>query len=192
MTDNLGFRIVTLDMDGTMFQGNSVLYLKEKLGLAEEIALAHRRYGRGEITECQLNYIQIPYLSGIDLGPLLAQLEKGPLLRNIQIGIRRLKDAGLQVSMLTFNPLQILFCRRFGIDCSISRSVEIENDRIVKTNEIPENKLDYLTRYCESRGLKTTQCIHIGDGRNDVPTFRAAGSSIALNATTRLVRDGTK
>ena len=172
-----------------MFQGNSVLYLKGKLGLAEEIPLAHRRYARGEITESQLNYIQIPHLSGIDLGPVLTLLESGPLLKNIQLGTKKLRDSGLQVSMLTFNPLQILFCRKFGIDCSICRSVEIQNDRIVKTNEIPENKLDYLLRYCQSHGLKTTQCIHIGDGRNDIPTFRAAGLSIALNAATRIVRD---
>ncbi len=180
--------MVTLDLDGTMFRGNSVLYLKEKLALGEEIAIPHARYGKGEITEAELNYLQIPLLEGIELTPILKILSNGPMLRNIRRGVHSLKTAGLRVSMLTFNPLQVLFEREFGIDTSISKVVEIVSDKIVRMNSIPENKIEYLEQYCKSNGINPRECMHVGDGPNDIPTFRAVGFSIALNSRHEIVK----
>jgi phosphoserine phosphatase len=176
------FRLVTLDLDGTMFQGNSILYLNRKWALEEKISEAHSNFAIGEITERELNEIQIPFLIGMKLTPLLEFVKTGPLLRNIREGIAALHEAGLHVSMLTFNPLQALFEREFGIDVSICNSVEIERDEISKMNTIPENKIKYLERHCQSKNIALSECIHVGDGPNDIQTFRAVGFSIALNS----------
>lgn len=90
--------------------------------------------------------------------------------------------------MLTFNPLQVLFEREFGIDTSISKVVEIVSDKIVRMNSIPENKIEYLEQYCKSNGINPRECMHVGDGPNDIPTFRAVGFSIALNSRHEIVK----
>ncbi len=182
------FKLVTLDLDGTMFQGNSVLYLKDRLALSEDVAIPHEKFGNGEITEKELNYLQIPLLKGIKLSPILKILSGGPLLRNIKEGVHSMHEAGVIVSMLTFNPLQVLFEREFGIDTSICKSVEIVDDEISRVNEIPDNKINYLERYCKSNRILLEECIHVGDGPNDIPTFRAVGFSIALNSGWEIVR----
>lgn len=176
------FRLVTLDLDGTLFQTDSVLYLKDKLALGEEVAKLHSQYRTGEITEAELNSRQTPLLQRLELTPVLKVLSTGPLLSNIRKGVDALKSSGLGVSMLTFNPLQVFFEREFGIDTSISRTVEIRDDMIVKINKIPENKIEYLTLYCDLNGIALEECVHVGDGPNDIPTFRAVGFSVALNS----------
>src|SRR5487761_23336 len=191
MSNSRKFRLVTLDLDGTMFQGNSMLYLKEKHALGEEIVIPHQKYGAGEITEAELNYMQIPLLRGMRLTPILKVLSTGPLLRNIRKGVEALKSSGLDVSMLTFNPLQVFFERNFAIYTSISMTVEIMDDMISKTNAIPENKLTYLEQYCDSSGISLQECIHVGDGPNDIPTFRAVGFSVSLNSKYSEVREAS-
>lgn len=168
-----------------------MLYLKEKHALGEEIAIPHEKYRAGEITETELNYMQIPLLRGMRLTPILKVLSTGPLLRNIRKGVEALKSSGLDVSMLTFNPLQVFFERNFTIDTSISMTVEIMDDMISKTNAIPENKLTYLEQYCDSSGISLQECIHVGDGPNDIPTFRAVGFSVALNSKYSEVREAS-
>ena len=182
------YRLVTLDLDGTMFQANSVLFLKEKGLLGDEVELLHACYESAEITESELNRLQAPILKSTGLSRMLQTLLSGPLLRNITEGVELLKRAGFAVSMLTFNPLQIFFKIEYGIDTSISMNAEIEGDSISQTGELPENKLEYLKTYCESKSISLKQVIHVGDGPNDIPTFKVVGLAIALNPTSEIVR----
>jgi phosphoserine phosphatase len=178
------FRLVTLDLDGTMFRGNSILFLKEKGLLNDNFEILHERFRRGEINEQELNRLQFPLLKGVKLDPLFEELSNGPLLVNIQQGVDALKSRGLEVSMLSFNPLQLFFGRKYGIDCSLSKFFEIRDGKISESYEVPANKVVCLKKYCADHEIKLKECVHIGDGMNDIQTFGAVGFSIALNGRT--------
>jgi phosphoserine phosphatase len=185
------FRLVTLDFDGTLFRANSALFLEQKGLLGQEIRKLHSRYNVGEINEIELNRLQFPLLNQSNLTLMLQALADGPLLENIQAGVNSLKFSGLSVAMLTFNPLQIFFERQYGVDTSISMNTEIKDDRISSMRQLPDNKFEYLKRYCASNSIELKDVVHVGDGLNDLRTFKAVGFSIALNSKYEEVKRNT-
>ena len=178
-------------MDGTLFLGDSVLYLNEKLHLSPKLDQYHGAYYRGEITEVEMNFLQTPILQKLEIDRAFEILNTGPMLKQIQEGVRLLKEKGrLEVSMLTFNPFQGLYTCFFGIGSEVSPSVEIRDNRIARIKTLPQNKIFFLRKYCEGKGISLNQCIHVGEGKNDVPTFKEIGFSVALNAKEERVKRG--
>jgi phosphoserine phosphatase len=47
----------------------------------------------------------------------------------------------------------------------------------------PEDKVDFVEEFCAENGMAMDQVVAVGDGRSDIPLFRKAGFSVALNAT---------
>lgn len=182
--------LVTLDLDGTMFMGNSVLYLNSKLNVSEKLEEYHKSYHRGEITEAQLNMLQTPILLKVSLSRALEVLANGRLLKRIEPGVKLLRESGLDVAMLTFNPYQLLFKKLFGISCDISMIVDFESkgDEISNIKNVPNNKIALLRNYCSRNNIPLSKCIHVGDSSNDIPTFQEVGFAIALNADDEQVR----
>jgi phosphoserine phosphatase len=176
------FDLVTLDMDYTAFLGNSVLYLKKSLGLSERLEEFHSEYREGKISERELNLRQAPLLKVVSLTRAFEALAKGPVIRRIERGSRLLRSHGCDVQMLTFNPFQIFFSR-YGINSDISFVCKVNNDHFAEIGDFPENKLDFLKRYCRTKNLDLNRCAHVGDGQNDVATFKEVGYSVALNSS---------
>ncbi|MFI5774607.1 HAD hydrolase family protein [Streptomyces sp. NPDC051658] len=46
-----------------------------------------------------------------------------------------------------------------------------------------DGKLAFVEQWCRSQGVALHEVAVVGDSRSDIPLFRAAGKSIALNAT---------
>ncbi len=182
------FTLVTLDMDYTAFLGNSVLYLNKVLKISEKLDEYQSDYGAGKISERELNIRQFPILEKISLSKAFEALSKGPILKRLDRGAKLLQNGGVDVEMLTFNPLQIFFTKYYGIKSDVSMLCEVVGDRLGEMREIPENKIDLLKSYCTKKGIDLAKCAHVGDGRNDIETFRAVGFSIALNPSDAVVR----
>ena len=85
--------------------------------------------------------------------------------------------------MLTLNPFQIFFTKQYGIKSDISLLCEVEGDHLCEANEIPDNKVELLKKYCAKNGIDLIRCAHVGDSQNDIETFRNVGFSIALNTS---------
>ena len=179
-------------MDGTLFLDDSVLYLNHEFGVSDKLDEWHKKYYAGELSERDLNIMQMPILKRINYNEALEVLSRGRLMKNIDVGVQRLKEEGeLKVAMLTFNPYQLLFESKFGIDCNISKTDEVSPDgRMVKTpKDFPKNKITYLEDHCSKAGMELNQCIHVGEGDNDVPVFEQTGFSVALNARKERVKN---
>ena len=175
--------LVTIDMDGTLFMQNSVLYLNEQMNLSDKkLREYHAKYSDGKLSEVELNILQTPILRNVSLSRAYKVLISGPILKNIGLGVNLLRKSGNDVAMLTFNPFQGMFNEYFRIKCDVSMIVELEEDRIGKVKHIPNNKITFLREYCSRNGINLGDCIHIGDSQNDVPTFNEVGFSVALNS----------
>lgn len=174
------FRLVTFDLDGTLFMGNLPLYLNEKLENSNKVKQLHERYHRGEITEAELNVLQVPMFGELNLSEAYNLMVNGPIMKNLEQGVEMLKKRKLHVDMLTLDPFQILF-KQFGIDCDISATADYTGDRISSLHNVPENKISFLEDYCYRNKITLNQCIHVGDESNDIPTFKAVGLPVAVN-----------
>lgn len=180
---NKNFLLVTLDLDYTAFLGNSVLFLNRMLGISEKLEEYHSEYREGKISERELNIRQAPILQKISLSKAFEVMSKGPILKRLDRGVKLLKNAGMDVQMLTLNPLQLFFTRHYEIGSDISFLYELDGDNLGEMREIPANKIELLKKYCSKNTIDLTRCAHIGDSDNDVETFRAVGFSIALNSS---------
>lgn len=176
------FKLVTLDLDYTLFLGNSVIYLNKVLGISETLERYHADYRDGKITERELNHLQAPLLQKVSVSKSFECLARGPILKNLDNGLRRLRAAGSDVQMLSMNPLQAFFKASYGIGVDASVYVT-EGDRFKLAGTFPENKVELLERYCHARNIDMKECAHVGDSQNDVATFRRVGYSIALNCS---------
>jgi phosphoserine phosphatase len=177
------FQLVSLDLDYTTFMGNSVLFLNKMLGISEKLNEYQKNYRDGKITEKELNLRQTPILQTINLTKAFEALAKGPILRRLDRGVKMLQNEGINVQMLSLNPLQLFFTERYGIKSDISLVCEVDGDHFGEMREIPENKVELLRKYCLKNGIDLMRCAHVGDSQNDIRTFRAVGFSIALNSS---------
>ncbi|MDG6921873.1 MAG: HAD hydrolase family protein [Nitrososphaerota archaeon] len=183
-----GFRLVTLDLDHTLFMGNSVLFLNRILGISEELDKFHADYRDGKISERELNIRQAPILQKFSLAKSYAELARGPILKRLDKGVKLLQDTGFEVQMLSLNPFQLFFTRKFGIGSDVSLSFDLNgSDFLGRIKEIPEDKLEFLEKYCSEKGIELENCAHVGDSRNDIATFRTVGYSVALNCSDSVV-----
>ncbi|MGA2874484.1 MAG: HAD hydrolase family protein [Nitrososphaerales archaeon] len=180
---NHNFLLVTLDFDYTTFLGNSMLFLNKVLGISEKLEEYHADYRNGKISEKELNIKQNPILQKISLSKAYETLAKGPILKRLDMGVNLLRNQGIDVQMLTLNPFQLFFTNQYGIKSDISLLCEVQGDHLGETKEIPDNKVDLLKRYCVKNGIDLVRCAHVGDGQNDIETFRTVGFSIALNTS---------
>lgn len=193
MNANKGkFNLVTLDLDGTLFMENALLYVNKKLGINDTLVELNKKYHNGEISESELNKMQLPIIESASFTSLSNALSHGPLMKNIDEGVRLLKNHGLDVAMLTLNPLKIFFEHKFRINAGISNQVKIVKDKISCTSNFPDNKVYCLRKYCELNQLSMKQCIHVGNDHKDVPTFKEVGLSIAVNSDDQTIQNSTK
>ena len=181
------FKLVTLDLDHTIFLGNTVIYLNRFLGISKLLERYHADYRNGKISEIELNNLQTPLLEKVSVSKALELLSKGPILKNLDKGIGMLRGVGADVQMLTMNPLQVVFQKRFGIGTDTALFT-IDGDRFKLSGAFPENKVELLERYCLENKIEMTSCAHVGDSQNDVATFRRVGYSIALNPSNEKVQ----
>lgn len=184
------FLLVTLDLDYTLFMGNSVLYLNKLLKISPELDLFHSEYSEGKISEKELNIRQGPFLQTISLSSAQEALSKGPILKRLDGGVNALKRYGANVQMLSLNPFQLFFTKNYGIGSDISMLYELDGgDFLGMMKEVPENKVELLERYCDLNGIQLEKCAHVGDSRNDIETFRKVAFSVALNPSDATVEE---
>ena len=183
MAENIELKaldMVTLDLDYTIFLGNSVLFLNKALGISNRLEELHADYREGKISERELNVMQWPILEEVNLSKAYEVLARGPILNRLERGVKLLRSSGCDVQMLTFNPFQLFFTR-YGIKTDVSLVCEVKDNHLGKIRNLPENKLDLLKRFCKNKSIDLMRCAHVGDSQNDIATFNEVGYSIALN-----------
>lgn len=181
------FKLVTLDLDYTIFLGNSVTYLNKLLRISRLLDQYHADYRDGKISEKELNDLQTPILEKVSVSKSIQLLSKGPILKNLDKGLRILRDADCNVQMLTLNPLQLAFKELYGVGAEMSLFA-VNGDNFRLEGSFPENKVELLERYCIKNRVEISNCVHVGDSHNDVEAFRRVGYSIALNSSDKQVQ----
>ena len=183
-------KLVTLDLDYTIFLGNTVTYLNTYLGVSNLIDRYHADYRDGKITERELNELQTPILEKISVSKSIEALSKGPILKNLDEGLKMLKKGGCEVQMLTMNPLQFVFKEIYGVGITMSLFT-VSNDNFKLEKAFPENKVQLLETYCRENKIEMRNCAHVGDSQNDVETFRQVRYSIALNSSDKVQNEAS-
>lgn len=179
------WRLVTVDIDGTLTRVHGWKGIAQAFGRSPEYERSNRRFFAHEIGEDEHLIDLLALAEGRSVVEVEQVVASTPKLDGIAEGIAELHRRGAKVGLLTHNPGYVVdyYRRTFGFDSGEGVSVPIDGaGRIGPAGEVHADKLGGLARLVEQTPARPEEVAHVGDGWSDAEVFRRVGGGIALNS----------
>jgi phosphoserine phosphatase len=187
-------RLVVLDVDSTLVQGEVIEMLAAHAGCADEVRVVTEQAMRGELDFADSLRARVRLLAGLDaraLDDVRRELVLAPGARTFVRTLKRL-DYRLAIVSGGFTQVTDALVADLGIDYAAANTLEIVDGRLTGdlVGEVVDRagKAAALERFAAQAGVPVSQTVAIGDGANDLDMLARAGLGIAYNAKT-LVRE---
>ena len=181
-------RLVVMDVDSTLIQGEVIEMLAAHAGCEQEVAEVTERAMRGELDFAQSLHARVAKLEGVPasaLDDVYASLAYTPGARTM---IRTLKRLGYRFALVSggFTPIIARIAEELAIDYFRANDLEIQDGvltgRVLGTVVDRAGKATALREFAEAAGIPIKNTVAIGDGANDLDMLAAAGLGVAFNA----------
>ncbi len=181
-------RLIVMDVDSTLVQGEVIEMLAAHAGCGPEVARITEAAMRGELDFEESLRSRVALLEGVDaqcLDAVYDALELAPGARTL---VRTLLRLGYRFAIVSggFSQITDRLSEDLGIHFARANELEIVDGRL--TGRIVGNvvdragKADALRQFAAEAGVPQQAVIAIGDGANDLDMLNAAGLGIAYNA----------
>ena len=183
------YPVVVFDLDGTLLRRTTVaLLLAEHLGHAETFAEVERAFAAGEISHRGIADASAACCAGRTTREIASVLAGASWIVGIDDTVRTLAQAGTHVLLatITWRFAAELLQERHGFAAVSGTELEVTDGvlgRQVSRYFDEHDKLRFVEAWCAERGISLDDVVAVGDSRSDLPLFRRAGRSVALNAT---------
>ena len=183
-----GMRLIVMDVDSTLVQGEVIEMLAEHAGCADEVARVTEEAMRGEIDFEDSLRARVALLEGVEasaLDTVYEQIEYAPGARTM---VRTLKRLGYRFAMVSggFTQITDRIAENLGFDFARANELEIVDGRLTGriVGDVVDRagKAEALRGFAAEVGVDVSAVIAIGDGANDLDMLSAAGMGIAYNA----------
>lgn len=187
-------RLVVMDVDSTLIQGEVIEMLAERAGFGSEVAAITESAMRGELDFEESLRARVALLKGVPasaLDEVAASLEYTPGARTM---VRTLKRLGYRFALVSggFTSIIDRIADELGIDYVAANDLEVVDGRLTGQllGQVVDRagKAEALRRFAAEARIPIKNTVAIGDGANDLDMLAAAGLGIAFNAKP-LVRD---
>lgn len=181
-------RLVVMDVDSTLVQGEVVDTLAIRAGHGDEVADVTRRAMDGELGFEDALRARVELLAGLGqevLDEVAGGIQLTPGARTF---IRTLRRLGYKTAIVSggFTYFTDALKAELGLDHAFANQLEIIDGRLTGNlvGDIVdrEAKADILREVAAREGVPVEQTVAIGDGANDIDMLAAAGLGIAFNA----------
>ncbi|NED93988.1 phosphoserine phosphatase SerB [Phytoactinopolyspora alkaliphila] len=181
-------RLVVMDVDSTLVQGEVVEMLAVRAGVLEQVAKVTDAAMRGEIDFAESLRARVRLLAGLPESVLPEVRDEVRLTPGARTLVRTLKRLGYRCGIVSggFSQITDALAADLGLDFAAANTLEVVDGRL--TGELVGPILDRagkaaaLRRFAEAENIPLTQTIAIGDGANDLDMIAAAGLGVAFNA----------
>lgn len=189
-----GTRLIVMDVDSTLIQGEVIEMLAEHAGYADEVAAVTEAAMRGEIDFEESLRNRVALLEGVPataIDEVYAAIQLAPGARTL---VRTLGRLGYRFAIVSggFSQITDRLAADLGIHFSRANELEIVDGhltgRVVGPVVDRAGKAAALREFAAEIGVPEASTIAIGDGANDLDMLNAAGLGIAYNAKP-MVRD---
>jgi phosphoserine phosphatase len=181
-------RLIVMDVDSTLIQGEVIEMLAARAGCEPQVAEVTRAAMNGELDFADSLRARVALLEGLPataLDEVYADLVLAPGARTT---VRTLKRLGYRFAIVSggFSQITDRLAADLGIHYAAANELEIVDGRLTGrvVGEIVDRagKAAALRRFADALGLPLAATIAIGDGANDLDMLDAAGLGIAFNA----------
>lgn len=187
-------RLIVMDVDSTLVQGEVIEMLAERAGVLGEVAEVTAAAMRGELDFADALRHRVRLLAGLPVSALAEICEQVTLAPGARTLVRTLKRLDYRLAIVSGGFTQVTdhLVRQLGIDYAAANTVQVVAGRL--TGDLVEPILDRagkaaaMTRFAEQANVPLSQTVAIGDGANDLDMIARAGLGVAFNAKP-LVRD---
>jgi phosphoserine phosphatase len=187
-------RLVVMDVDSTLVQGEVIEMLAAEAGCEAEVARVTSAAMAGELDFEQSLRARVKLLEGLPVEAVDRVRAAVRLTPGGRTLVRTLKRLGWTVGIVSggFTAVTDDLREELGLDHALANVLEVVDGRL--TGQVVGDVVDRaakaaaLRRFAEEEGLLPEQTVAIGDGANDLDMLAAAGLGIAFNAKA-VVRD---
>ena len=187
-------RLVVMDVDSTLVQGEVIEMLAAEAGCEAEVARVTAAAMAGELDfEASLR-ARVALLAGLPVEAVDRVRAAVRLTPGARTLVRTLKRLGHSVAIVSggFTAVTDDLAAELDLDHALANELAVADGRL--TGEVAgavvdrAAKAEALRRFAALEGLALEQTVAIGDGANDLDMLAAAGLGIAFNAKP-VVRD---
>ena len=183
-----GKRLVVMDVDSTLIQGEVIEMLARRAGCEAEVAGLTAAAMRGEIDFEESLVRRVALLQGLPVEAIhavRAELELAPGARTM---VRTLKALGFRCGIVSggFTQITDALVADLDLDFAAANTLEVVDGvvtgRLVGTVVDRAEKAAALERFAAQEGVPLAHTVAIGDGANDLDMLDRAGLGVAFNA----------
>jgi phosphoserine phosphatase len=181
-------RLVVLDVDSTLIQGEVIEMLAAHAGCADQVAALTAAAMRGELDFEQSLRSRVALLRGLPVEAVAAVGDAVVLAPGARTLVRTLKRLGYRVAIVSggFTQITDRLVDELALDHSVANTLEVADGRLTGTvvGRLVDRaeKARALERFAVASGVPLVQTVAIGDGANDLDMLARAGLGIAFNA----------
>ena len=189
-----GTRLIVMDVDSTLIQGEVIEMIAAHAGCEAEVAAVTESAMRGEIDFEESLRARVALLEGVPAAALDEVYDSITLAPGARTMVRTLRRLGYRFAIVSggFSQITDRLADDLGIHFARANELEIVDGRLTGRIAGPvvdrAGKAAALREFAASIGVPLAAVIAVGDGANDLDMLNAAGLGIAYNAKP-LVRD---
>ena len=183
-----GMRLVVLDVDSTLIQGEVIEMLAAHAGVVSEVAEVTDAAMRGDLDFEDALRDRVARLAGLDAKVLDDVYDDIELTPGVRTMVRTLRRLGYRFAIVSggFSQITDRLAADLGIHYARANELEIVDGKL--TGRILGDVVDRagkataLRPFAADVGVPLSAVVAIGDGANDLDMLNAAGLGIAYNA----------
>ncbi len=183
-----GMRLIVMDVDSTLIQGEVIEMLAEHAGYGNEVAEVTEAAMRGDLDFEESLRERVKLLEGVPESAFDAVYDAIELTPGARTLVRILRRLGYRFALVSggFSQITERLAEDLGIHFSRANELEVVDGKL--TGQIVGDVVDRagkaqaLREFAAELGLDEAAVIAIGDGANDLDMLNAAGLGIAYNA----------
>jgi phosphoserine phosphatase len=181
-------RLVVMDVDSTVIEGEVIEMLAEHAGCHERVAEVTAAAMQGDLEFADSLRERVALLEGVEASALDAVYESLTYTPGVRTMVRTLRRLGYRFALVSGGFTQVInrIADDLGVHYLAANTLEVVDGtltgRLVGDIVDRAGKATALRRFADDAGIPVANTIAVGDGANDLDMLAAAGLGVAFNA----------